>query len=110
MYEKKLHHKTPKTPCLSPFFSSDGLWNGIAKGSDFSGKFGSDETVWYPASGHREYNGSLGYVRSYGYCWSYSPSESNGSNAYNLNFGSGTAYPSNDNNRSRGLSVRCQKE
>ena len=81
------------------------------KGVDFSGTFSSAGTIWYPAAGRRDgNNSSLGFVGSYGYYWSASPSEYYG--AYNLDFcpSDGMVYTTNAANRSIGNSVRCVKE
>ncbi len=77
------------------------------KGMDFSGKFGSASTIWYPASGWRYNNdGSLDDVGYYGYCWSASPC---GYNAYALSFNYGGRVDPSDYglNRAYGQSVRC---
>ena len=79
---------------------------------NFSGKFGSDQTIWYPASGSR-YNddGSLDDVGVYGSCWSASPYGDDSSRAYYLSFSFyGGVAPSNDTNRASGRSVRCLQE
>ena len=92
---------------LSPYF--DGYpYDSTNEGMNFSGKFGSASTIWYPASGYRDYDvGSLYDVGRYGRYWSASP----GNNyAYSLSFGSGGFVdPSSDYNRARGKgqSVRC---
>ena len=88
----------------SSYFSH--TYNGSNEGMNFSGKFGSASTIWYPASGSRSNRGgSLSLVGYYGYCWSASPS---GSYAYGLCFNnSGYVYPSSDHYRASGLSVRC---
>ena len=75
---------------------------------NFSGKFGSDQTIWYPASGCRGgYYGSLGSV-GYGYYWCASPYSSDAYLLY-LNY-DGIVHPSNPNLRASGLSVRCLQE
>ena len=79
-------------------------------GMNFSGKFGSDQTIWYPASGHSNSDGSLGDVGSYGMYWSASPYSS--LRAYYLEFGyNGNVHPScYGSSRARGQSVRCLQE
>ena len=79
------------------------------EGTNFSGKFGSDQTIWYPASGYRSgYDGSLGNVGSGGSYWSASPDDSY---AYFLFFYSnGHVRPSSSNDRADGQSVRCLQE
>ena len=76
---------------------------------NFSGKFGSASTIWYPASGYRYYrDGSLRGVGSFGYCWSASPYSYE---AYILYFNfNGSVYPSDDYYRASGYSVRCLQE
>ena len=84
-------------------------YNSSNEGMNFSGKFGSASTIWYPASGYR-YNdyGSLYNVGDLGSYWSASPYNYN---AYYLYFsGDGYVSPSNDRYRARGLSVRCLQE
>ena len=84
-------------------------YDSTNEGMNFSGKFGSASTIWYPASGCRDSSdGSLNDVGDYGYYWSASP----GSNyAYGLRFGYyGGVYPSNSSNRAYGQSVRCLQE
>ena len=84
-------------------------YNSTNEGMNFSGKFGSASTIWYPASGYRGYSdGSLGTVGYYGYYWSASPRNYY---AYYLRFnGSGHVYPSGSNFRAFGQSVRCLQE
>ena len=112
-------------PCPSgwrvPDGGDDGVWskaigslsyiyNDINKGMNFSGKFGSTSTIWYPASGHRYSNvGTLYDVGSSGDYWSASPS---GNYAHCLHFQSlgGWADPSSDYDRACGFSVRCVQE
>ena len=76
---------------------------------NFSGKFGSASTIWYPASGYRfNYDGSLDSVGNYGYYWSASP---NSNYAYYLCFSSnGRVNPSGNFYRANGFSVRCVRE
>ena len=83
-------------------------WNSTNKGMNFSGKFGSASTIWYPASGYLDYDGgSLGDVGSRGYWWSCTPG---GSSAYCLYlYYNGIVNPS-DYYRALGRSVRCLQE
>ena len=76
------------------------------RGMNFSGDFGTDQTIWYPAAGYR-YNtdGSLSLVVNYGYYWSATPYGNYASSLYF--FDSGDVYPSNDDYRAYGYSVRC---
>ena len=84
-------------------------YNSTNEGMNFSGKFGSASTIWYPASGARSgSDGSLYNVGSSGYYWSASP---NSYCAYNLFFKySGLVDPTNYLNRAYGQSVRCLQE
>ena len=76
---------------------------------NFSGDFGTDLTIWYPAAGSRySSDGSLYGVGSSGYYWSATPS---GSSAYSLDFISfGYVFPSNLSRRAGVCSVRCLQE
>ena len=84
-------------------------YNSTKEGMDFSGKFGSASTIWYPASGYRfSSDVSLFNVGNYGNYWSASPFDSY---AYDLCFDSyGVVYPSYDYHRAGGQSVRCLQE
>ena len=76
---------------------------------NFSGKFGSDYTIWYNALRYLNYDdGSLDDVDNRGYYWSASP---HSFNAYCLSFSyNGYVNPSNYSYRADGLSVRCLQE
>ena len=93
----------------SSSFTDELLYDSTYEGMNFSGKFGSDQTIWYPASGYRSYNdGSLGSVGSSGYYWFASPYYHN---AYYLYFSSnGYVDPSSYSGRAYGRSIRCLKE
>lgn len=82
--------------------------NDVNKGINFSGKFGSASTIWYPASGCRYYDvGSLYRVGSGGY-WSASL---NSFYAYGLYFfDHGYVGPSGSDGRAYGQAVRCVRE
>ena len=84
-------------------------YDSTNEGMNFSGKFGSASTIWYPASGDRSYDdGGLNGIGNYGVCWSASP---NSYYAYYLYFGSnGYVNPSSHNLRANGRSVRCLQE
>ena len=77
-------------------------YDSTNKGKNFSGKFGSDQTIWYPASGARYLgDGGLFGVGNYGPCWS-------GSSGFGLDSNSfGYVHPSCGLDRGSGLSVRC---
>ena len=78
-------------------------------GMNFSGEFGTDLTIWYPAAGCRfTYDGSLLDVGSSGLYWSATPL---GSFAYTLYFyNTGLVSPSYYYYRADGYSVRCLQE
>ena len=89
--------------------SSSGFsytYNSSNEGINFSGKFGSASTIWYPTSGYRYYrDGSLKQVGRSGDYWSVSPDSYY---AYYLYFGHGSDVgPSYSSNRAFGRSVRC---
>jgi len=113
-------------PCPSGWRVPDGGENGIwskalgsslsftdafstNEGMNFSGKFGSASTIWYPASGYYEGAGILYDVGVRGYYWSASP---DGHGAYGLGFNnSGNVSPlGNGDSRASGRSVRCLQE
>ena len=83
-------------------------YDSTNKGMNFSGKFGSASTIWYPASGYQSFvDGSLYSVGSLGYWWSCTP---NVSTAYYLIYIDGNVGPSGSGSRADGLSVRCLQE
>ena len=84
-------------------------YDSTNKGVNFSGKFGSASTIWYPASGYRySDDGSLYYVVYLGSYWSASPYNNNDADAYYLHFSNdGRVNPSNISSRADGRSVRC---
>lgn len=56
---------------LSSSFTQSSLYDSTNEGMNFSGKFGSASTIWYPASGYRGSNdGGLRNVGGNGACWS----------------------------------------
>ena len=88
------------------------------EGVNFSGKFGSASTIWYPAPGWRYDNGEfcMDYDDNFNFCgygkyWSASPSIFASSYACCLDFSEdGYFDQSSGFVRSDGCSVRCQKE
>ena len=90
-------------------WSYSGTYDSTNEGINFSGKFGSSSTIWYPASGRRLMTGgTLYYVGDIGHYWSVTPDNYT---AYTLDFSyDGDVYPTNGDSRARGFSVRCQKE
>ena len=91
------------------YFEGALLYDSTNEGMNFSGKFGSDQTIWYPASGYRYYyDGGLANVGDSGYYWSASPSSHN---SYSLYFYyNGVVHPSSASTRASGRSVRCLQE
>ena len=87
----------------------DYTYDSTNAGMNFSGKFGSASTIWYPGSGYRIlYDGSFYDVGNGGY-WSASPSTTY--SAYLLHFSDyGYVNPSYTTYRAFGLSVRCLQE
>ena len=120
-------NKSIYDPCPSgwrvPDGGNDGVWakaigspdsfnctyESTYKGFNFSGKFGSASTIWYPASGYRtNLGGSLKRVGEAGNYWSASPNDSRAHHLYFFN--TGNVYPSTYYySRATGQSVRCVK-
>ena len=90
-------------------FSDALLYDSTNEGMNFSGKFGSASTIWYPASGFRSRSdGSLNRVGYLGYYWSASPISIN---AFLLYFDStGFVNPAGSDHLAYGRSVRCVRE
>ena len=88
--------------------SSSYNWDSTNKGINFSGKFGSNRTIWYPAAGAIGNGGNklinVGYGGSY---WSCTPCDNN---SYRFRLNSGGYVPVDNGGRCSGLSVRCIKE
>ena len=90
--------------CGSSSYFEGYPYDSTNEGMNFSGKFGADQTIWYPASGYRCGDG-LGLVGRDGFYWSASP---NSYYAYYLDFdNNGCVYPSRYYMREHGNSVRC---
>lgn len=90
-----------------------GTYYSTNRGMNFSGKFGSDQTIWYPASGYRSgrYDGDLIGAGVHGDYWSASPNGYYIYEAYYLYIlDNGHVYPSGSDYRAHGLSVRCLQE
>ena len=88
------------------------VYDDITKGINFSGKFGSASTIWYPATGYRHCkSGSLMEVGVDGSCWSTSAS-TYAPHPYFLSINKyGYVWPSDDvAARSFAQSVRCIQE
>ncbi len=90
------------------FYFSSG-WMSASKGTNFSGKFGSAGTIWYPAAGYLlSGDGSLDDVGNYGNWWSCTPYDYS---VYSLFLDYyGYVFPSSSSSRAYGLSVRCLQE
>ena len=113
--------KTIYDPCpvgwRVPDGGSNGVWKtaGFAKTSYDSSNLGisfsisSPSTTWYPASGCRYYdNGALYDVGNGGNYWSVSPLSDYAYYLYVTNFGD--VWPTSNNYRASGFSVRCLQE
>lgn len=94
---------------LGSSYSYSGTYDSINEGMNFSGKFGADPYIWYPASGFRyDSDGNLNNVGSYGDYWSTSYSNVQ---SYSMYFTKGSfVTPLVTNNRGYGYSVRCLQE
>lgn len=80
--------------------SSD--WQNLSQ-QNFSGIFGSDDTIWYPLAGYLSLDNSLEYVMASGHYWSCSD--------YNPAYRSSLIINSNSSvTHGYGASVRCCKE
>ena len=105
-----------------PDSGKDGVWSkalgsssefknvfeNVDRGMNFSGKFGSDQTIWYPAPGFRGYSdGSFSKVAYYGLYWAAS---TYGQRANNLCIYDDGTVASRNGSRAYGCSVRCIKE
>ena len=85
------------------------LYDSTNEGMNFSGKFGSASTIWYPASGYLTYSG--GSLINVGTCGINCSASPNGYTAHDLLFNhNGYVYPSHSYYRAFGQSVRCIKE
>lgn len=86
--------------------------NSGSRGINFSGTFGSDDAIWYPAAGYLYLNnGDVHYTGDYGSYWSVAPLPSINGKADYLGLSIiASFFPSNDGTRTNGLSVRCLQE
>ena len=86
-------------------------WDGNGYGMDFSRTdrtLGSDEPIWYPASGDISYGAKLEYVGKVGYYWTVTR---NNNYVYNIYFNhGGIIQPWETREPAAGYSVRCQKD
>lgn len=84
------------------------VFDNVYKGMNFSDKFGSYQTIWYPAPGSRaEFDGRLLHVAYYGSYWSAS---TYGQQANVLCIYDDGFVGSLNSSRAYGSSVRCVKE
>ena len=92
----------------SPF---ECYYDNINEGINFSAKFGSAASIWYPASGYRDVDGCLEGVGNTGTYWdSHSPG-GDITEAYTLDFTNyGEVDPWGYDRRVRALSIRCLQE
>ena len=86
-------------------------YDSTNEGMNFSGKFGSASTIWYPASGYlRDGSGDLENVGTFttGLYWSASPMGNQALNLYFYDYGE--VNPSHYMYRACGEAVRCVEE
>ena len=89
----------------------DYPYNIINEGMNFFGKFGSDQTIWYPNSGERFHDGSLCYVAYISGYWTSSPIIIDGDVYYLCIDNDGLVDPlAGDGGCALGRSVRCLQE
>lgn len=112
------HSKSIYDPCPTGWRVPSYIWSKEVAtdldynncGINYTGLFGSDENIWYPAAGGRNRtSGGLLYLGSSGYYWSASPSDYDECNA-NIFSITGGVDQSALGGRASGLSVRCIKE
>ncbi|MDR1345020.1 MAG: hypothetical protein LBJ39_06675 [Tannerellaceae bacterium] len=98
-------------------YSKTTTWGGIMTSDQADGSYIINDsrgytktgigTPFFPSSGYRDSNGTLGNVGSDGYYWSGSPG---GAHSYELSFYSSGVYPATNYIRSFAYSVRCVQE
>ncbi len=115
--------KTEYDPCPAgwrvPDGGSSGIWANASstssntfenRGMNFGGVYGSDATIWYPASGFLSYyNGALSGVGLFGYYWSVTLDSSKDAYCLYIRKG-GDVFVSIGYGRSDGNAVRCLQE
>lgn len=98
------------TKALASSSSVEHTYDSTNKGINFSGKFGSASTIWYPASGwRRSYDGELYTYDEVGYYWSAS-TNSRYDTSYLLFDSDGSLDLSSEASREHAFAVRCAKE
>ena len=99
----------------SSSFTGSPLYSSSNRGLNFSGTFGANQTIWYPATGSRSFSdGKLGGVGNFGMYKSSSPNINGNYYAYVLYFNNfsndGNVYPVYSECRAYGDPVRCISE
>lgn len=119
--------KTAYDPCPAGWRVPDGGKNGIwviasgdttefrkysgSNGLNFSGTFGSDEIIWFPAAGYLDSGSDVLGVGSLGHYWSVTPSSFYVASVYYLKFNSdGRVYLGTNSTTLAARSVRCLME
>ena len=93
------------------YFSDSLLYDFSYVGMNFSGRFGADPTIWYPASGYRNhYVGGLGNVNNSGFYWSASLYDLKAYHLYFANNGDVRPSSYDFSTCADGYSVRCVQE
>ena len=87
----------------------NGIWDSSLKGWNFYTDPSRNKTIFFPASGLREYNGGVEYVDNYGYGWSAGPYDQE--QGFNMGFTSWSVSTlSNSGYRYYGMGVRPTHE
>lgn len=87
------------------------LFDNTSHGMCFSGIFGADQSIWYPASSSRSTDWKLTNVGYYAHYWSVSPAADSRFYMKSFNFyNSGIISVSGAGSKKAALSVRCCKE
>ena len=96
---------------LGSSLNNSGTYDDKNEGINFSGKFGSDSAIWYPASGSCNADGKPNNTGIFGIYWSASPCGKSGNYAYGLQFNNhGYVFMSEKSTFAYAFSVRCVKE
>ena len=83
----------------------NGIWDSSLKGWNFYTDPSRNKTIFFPASGLRDYNGRVEYVDNYGYGWSAGPYDQK--QGFNMGFTSWSVSTlSNGGDRYYGMGVR----
>jgi hypothetical protein len=107
--EKTIFDPCPAGWRVPAWSGSQSPWSALTTSNFTWGHYGRTYSgSYYPAAGFRNrYDGALFNTGSHGYYWSASPYSRYGSNLY---FSNGNVFPSNNNFRAYGFSVRCVQE